>query len=45
MVMFTCDKGGWEWIDPERERAPGKTGGNSRAVRACAVLKVFLEFK
>jgi hypothetical protein len=44
MVMITCDKGRWEWKNPERRSDPGKEPAGYQGWQpACAALQGSLE--
>jgi hypothetical protein len=44
IVMFTCNKGGWEWEGPEEGGAPGKIQTGVQSWRPeCAALEASLE--
>jgi hypothetical protein len=46
MVMITCDKGRWEWKNPEGGSAPGKEPAGYQGWQpACAALEASLEIK
>jgi hypothetical protein len=44
IVMFTCNKGGWEWEGPEEGGAPGKIQTGVQSWRPeCAALEASIE--